>query len=271
MKASRAPGPPLRAVVAVSSRETRLRIGELLRRDRSAEVAGTPSPDELAGTLRQVKPDLLFVDRLGGGAVASAGVPAWPPLIFVAAEEREALLGFELGAADCLLEPLSEERFRSALVRAEAVRALARRASRLERLNQLARHLDLEGGHRLFLRSAGEIAVVRRSEVDWIEADGDYVKLHQAGRTHMVRATMTAFETRLDPDRFVRIHRSTIVNVDRIRKFRLSLAADPSVVLQDGTTLRLGRGYQGRLRELIGNMEDPFGGPVASTQVGARC
>jgi two-component system, LytTR family, response regulator len=270
MKPSRPPAPALRAVVAVSRRETRLRIGELLRRDRSAEVAVAGSPEELAATLRQDQPDLLFVDRLGCSAVGSAGVPMLPPLIFVAAEEREALLGFELGAADCLLEPIAEERFRGALVRADAARALARRAGLQERLDRLASRLELEAGNRLFLKSSGEISVVRRSDVDWIEADGDYVKLHQAGRTHMVRATMTAFETRLDPGRFVRIHRSTIVNVDRIRKLRLSLATDHTVVLQDGTTLRLSRGYHGRLRDMIGNMEDPFGDPAAPMPVRTR-
>ncbi len=270
MKASRPPAPALRAVVAVSRRETRLRIGELLLRDRSAEVVGAASPEELAATLRQVQPDLLFVDRHAGGAIGSAGVPALPAVIFVAAEGREALLGFELGAADCLLEPIAEEKFRGALVRADAARALLRRAGLQERLNRLTSRLDLDAGNRLFLRSSGEISVVRRSDVDWIEADGDYVKLHHAGRTHMVRATMTAFETRLDPGRFVRIHRSTIVNVDRIRKLRLSLATDHSVVLQDGTTLRLSRGYHGRFRNMIGNMEDLFGDPAAPMPVRTR-
>ncbi len=271
MKTSASPAVSLRAVVAVAKTETRLRLGELLGRERSAEVAGLASAEELNGTLRRLRPDLLFVDRPAAAALRLEGVPAAPALIFIACEERDALLGFEVGAADCLLEPVCEERFRVALVRADAVRVQARRASLQERLTRLACHLDLDLRSRLFLKSSGEISVLRTSEVDWIEADGDYVKLHQAGRTHMVRATMTAFETRLDPDRFVRIHRSTIVNVDRIRRIRLSLATDHCVVLQDGTMLRLSRGYHGRLRDLIGNLDDSARRPERGTQVGARC
>jgi two-component system LytT family response regulator len=264
MKASPFPASPLRAVVAVASEEARVRIGELLRRDRPADVAGAAAAEELPGLLRRLQPDLLFVDRGFSGAIGSALAPGEPAVIFVAAAEREALRGFELGAADCLLEPIGEERFRGALARADAMRARARRDSLQERLGRLAGQLELELRHRLFLRSSGEIAVVRRSEIDWIEADGDYVKLHQAGRTHMVRATMSAFEMKLDPGLFVRIHRSTIVNVDRIRRIRLSFARDHGVVLQDGTTLRLSRRYQGRLRALTGGREDPFADPAAA-------
>ena len=89
------------------------------------------------------------------------------------------------------------------------------------------------------------------SDLDWIEAEGDYMKFHVNGRSHLMRETMARLEARLDPARFIRIHRSTIVNIDRLRKLSPSFAGEYAVVLQDGTTLKLSRGYHERIETLL--------------------
>jgi two-component system LytT family response regulator len=104
---------------------------------------------------------------------------------------------------------------------------------------------------RILLRSGGEIYFVKAEDIDWIEADGDYMKFHAAGRVHMLRETMANLEERLDARRFIRIHRSTIVNIDRVKKLSPSFAGEYAVILHDGTKLRLSRGYHDRLQELM--------------------
>ncbi|HLP25641.1 MAG TPA: LytTR family DNA-binding domain-containing protein, partial [Acidobacteriota bacterium] len=104
---------------------------------------------------------------------------------------------------------------------------------------------------RILLRSGGEIYFVRAEDIDWIEAEGDYMKFHAAGRVHMLRETMANLEERLDSRRFIRIHRSTIVNIDRVKKLSPSFAGEYAVILHDGTKLRLSRGYHDRLQELM--------------------
>ena len=111
-----------------------------------------------------------------------------------------------------------------------------------------------EGGgltDRFLIKSSGEILFLKTEEIDWIEADGDYMRFHTAGKSHLLRETMARLEARLDPKRFVRIHRSTIVNIDRVRKLSPSFAGEYSVVLADGTKLRLSRGYHERMQEVL--------------------
>ncbi|MBI3886851.1 MAG: LytTR family transcriptional regulator, partial [Opitutae bacterium] len=104
---------------------------------------------------------------------------------------------------------------------------------------------------RILLKSGGEIFFLKADEIDWIEAEGDYMKFHAGGRTHLLRETMSRLEARLDPHRFIRIHRSTIVNIDRVKKLSPSFAGEYAVILHDGTKLKLSRGYHERLQELL--------------------
>jgi two-component system LytT family response regulator len=131
------------------------------------------------------------------------------------------------------------------------------------RLTQLLDYLQQNGertagpaksegaGDRILLKSSGEIFFLKADEIDWIEAEGDYMKFHVGGRSHLMRETMARLEARLDPDRFIRIHRSTIVNLDRLRKLSPSFAGEYAVVLHDGTKLKLSRGYHNRVAELM--------------------
>jgi two-component system LytT family response regulator len=110
---------------------------------------------------------------------------------------------------------------------------------------------DDPAGDRILLKSSGEIFFLKAEEIDWIEAEGDYMKFHVNGRAHLMRETMARLEARLDPKRFIRIHRSTIVNIDRLRKLSPSFAGEYAVVLHDGTKLKLSRGYHERIATLL--------------------
>ncbi|HYD82869.1 MAG TPA: LytTR family DNA-binding domain-containing protein, partial [Opitutus sp.] len=151
-----------------------------------------------------------------------------------------------------------DARFAAALERAKhAVRQ--RVAESMDaRLSQLLAYLETSGQaqpphgtDRILVKSSGEIFFLKAEEIDWIEAEGDYMKFHVAGRTHLMRETMARLEARLNPRQFIRIHRSTIVNVDRMRKLSPSFAGEYAVILQDGTKLKLSRGYHERIATLL--------------------
>lgn len=184
-----------------------------------------------------------------------------PAVIFVTAYDEHALRAFEVHAIDYLLKPCDDARFAAALARAKA-EARRREAdginARLVQLLELLRPgagaaapAAERPGERILVRSSGEILFLKPEEIDWIEAEGDYMKFHVAGRSHLMRETMARLEARLDPARFVRIHRSTIVNIDRVRKLSPSFAGEYAVILQDGTKLKLSRGYQERITAVL--------------------
>jgi len=178
-----------------------------------------------------------------------------PVVVFVTAYDEYALRAFEVNAVDYLLKPYDDARFSSALSRARELVMRKRNDAVDSKIERLIEHLEGEGRDRILLKSSGEIIFLKTCEIDWIEAEGDYVKFHTGGRTHLMRGTMASLEERLDPSRFIRIHRSTIVNSDRLRKLSPSFEGEYAVVLQDGTKLRLSRGYHDRIKALLGRVE----------------
>ena len=175
--------------------------------------------------------------------------------MFVTAYDEYAIRAFDVNAVDYLLKPYDDARFGTALDRARDLVRRKRNEAVDSKLNRLIEHIEAEGRDRILLKSSGEIIFLKTGEIDWVEAEGDYVKFHVAGRTHLMRGTMSSLEERLDPNRFIRIHRSTIVNSDRLRKLIPSFEGEYAVVLQDGTKLRLSRGYQDRIKALLGRVE----------------
>jgi two-component system LytT family response regulator len=184
-----------------------------------------------------------------------------PTVVFVTAYDEYALRAFEVHAVDYLLKPFDDARFGVALQRAKEEVRRRQTDTVNARLTQLLDYLQTAGagappaaepaGDRILLKSSGEIFFLKAEEIDWIEAEGDYMKFHVAGRAHLMRETMARLEARLDPKRFVRIHRSTIVNIDRLRKLSPSFAGEYVVVLHDGTKLKLSRGYHERIATLL--------------------
>jgi two-component system, LytTR family, response regulator len=154
-----------------------------------------------------------------------------PAVVFVTAYDRYALKAFEVEALDYLLKPFDDARFRRTLARAK------------EQVRRSAGKTD-----RIVVRSAGRVSFLRVAEIDWIEAADYYACLHVAGKSHLLRRKMTDLERELDPERFCRIHRSTIVNRDSVQELKLNAAGEYDVVLRDGTRLRMSRRYRDRLK-----------------------
>jgi two-component system LytT family response regulator len=252
---------PIRTLIADDEPLARRGVRLLLERDEGIEIVGEAAGGiEAADLILRLRPDLVFLDVQmvgcdGFEALKRVGPAVAPVVVFVTAYDEYALRAFEFNAVDYLLKPYDDTRFAAALERAREL--VIRRRSDIvdDRLTRLIEHIEAEGRDRILLKSSGEIIFLKTNEIDWIEAEGDYVKFHVAGRTHLMRGTMAALEERLDAARFIRIHRSTIVNADRLRKLSPSFEGEYAVVLQDGTKLRLSRGYQDRIRALLGRVE----------------
>lgn len=228
------------------------------------EVVGECSSGrEAVQAIRSLAPDVVFLDvqMPGGGGfdvVEQVGPEALPIVIFVTAWDQHAIRAFEASALDYLLKPIDDDRFDQALER-------ARRRITEQRQSAMGRRLSaafVEAGmalptnpqpiERFLVRQKDRVVVIPVEEVDWIEAAGDYVTLH-AGRMHYhLRETMSRMEQRLDPQRFARIHRSTIVNLARVRELQPHLGRDYVAILADGTRLRLSRGHRDHVERLFG-------------------
>jgi two-component system LytT family response regulator len=256
-----APSAPIRALIADDEPTARRGVRLLLEREPGVEVVGEAAGGvEAADLIRRLRPDLVFLDVQmvgcdGFETLLRVGQDLTPAVIFVTAYDEYALRAFEFNAVDYLLKPYDDARFAAALNRARELIVRKRGSEVDDRLNRLIEHLEGEERDRILLKSSGEIIFLKIGEIDWIEAEGDYVKFHVTGRTHLMRGTMASLETRLDPARFIRIHRSTIVNVDRLRKLSPSFEGEYAVVLHDGTKLRMSRGYQDRIKSVLGRVE----------------
>jgi len=256
-----APAPRIRTLIADDEPLARHGVRLLLERDSGIEIVGEASGGvEAAEQILRLRPDLVFLDVQmvgcdGFETLKRVGPDATPVVVFVTAYDEYALRAFEFNAVDYLLKPYDDARFAAALDRARDL-VLRKRVDAVDnRITRLIEHIEGEGRDRILLKSSGEIIFLKTSEIDWIEAEGDYVKFHVTGRTHLMRGTMSALEERLDPSRFIRIHRSTIVNADRLRKLSPSFEGEYAVVLHDGTKLRLSRGYHDRIKALLGRVE----------------
>jgi two-component system LytT family response regulator len=184
----------------------------------------------------------------GFGVVDAVGADAMPVVVFVTAHDEHALRAFEAQALDYVLKPIDDARLARALDRAER-RVAERRAGVPAGPAPGAPEPPIE---RFLVTRGTRVVVVPADTVDWIEADGDYVRLHAGRERHLLRETMGRLEARLDPSRFVRIHRSAILNVDRVAELRPLPNREYVVVLRDGTRLRLSRSYRDRLDARLG-------------------
>ena len=206
--------------------------------------------------IRSLGPDLVLLDvqmpELDGlDVVRAIGPDRMPAVVFVTAHDQHAVEAFEVHALDYVLKPIHRARFNGAIDR---VVSLIRSGSTVNRARPLAEALERlapPGSERLAIRSGDRVLYLRIADIDWIEAADDLVRLHVGKTVHEHRATMTQIEQRLPPSRFIRIHRSTIVNVDRIREFQPWFQGDWILVLADGTRLQSGKSYRKRVRELI--------------------
>ena len=238
----------------------RERIRTLLAADPDFEVVGESSDGRQAvASIAKLKPKLLFLDvqmpEMNGfevlEAIAGAEMPA---VIFVTAYDHYAVKAFQVHALDYLLKSFDRERFSQAVGRAKAEISKGREHGFDERLLALLEDLQEQRGkpERLVVRSGGRIFFLRVEEIDWIEAADNYVCLHVGRASHLLRSTLASIEERLDSRKFLRIHRSTIVNLDRVLELSPLFHGDYTVHLRDGTELLLSRGYREKLQEPLG-------------------
>ena len=269
--------PVIRAVIVDDEPLARRGIRARLERAGGyAVVAECASGREAIAAIREHSPSVVFLDIQmpgvdGFGVIDQIGADRMPVVIFVTAYDAHALRAFEAHAFDYLLKPIDDDRFAVMLDRARR-RVVEREESEVARrlaalMHDLRPALDAAAAgqsrraetaspvaqpNRIAIRDRDRVLFVDVSDVDWIGADGDYVRIHTGGKSHLVRDTMAAMEQRLDAAMFVRIHRSTIVNVSRIRELRPYSSREYAVILRDGTKLRLSRRYRDRLRGHFG-------------------
>ena len=241
----------------------------LLERQCGVEVIGEAGDgDSAIKMIREMKPSIVFLDIQMPGCSGLEVMRAFPReerpvVVFVTAYDAHALAAFKINAVDYLLKPFEDDRFFAALETAKHVWASRSHAGINAKVDAVIARLDETENSppetsrfddRIPVKSAGDIYFLRPAEIDWIEAEGDYMKFHVGGQTHLMRETMSRLEARLDPKHFVRIHRSTIVNLDQVRKLSPSFVGEYTVVLRDGTKLKLSRGYQDRLKTMLSGL-----------------
>lgn len=255
---------PLRALVVDDEPLARERLRTLLAEDREIDVVGECSDGGSAvEALRALEPDLVFLDVQmplldGFDVVREVGADAMPPVIFVTAYDEYAIRAFDVHALDYLLKPFDRSRFERALERAK--RHLATGGEGAAIAGQLRALLaEVRSGRaaadevdRLVIRSSGRITIIPADELDWVEAAGNYARLHAGDETHLMRETMTRLANRLPATHFVRVSRSAIVRVDRIRELKRLSHGEYTIVLRDGTRVKSSRGYADALEGLLG-------------------
>ncbi len=236
--------PPIRALVVDDESLARRNLTVLLRRDPDVEsVVESGSGLEAIEEIRRSRPDLVFLDvqmpECGGfDALELLGRDVPPTEIFVTAYDEYALRAFEAGALDYLLKPFDDARF---------ARALDRAKDKLARYGPLA----YQPAERLVVKSQGRVVFVNVADIDSIEAAGYYACLHVGGETHVIRRTLAELERDLGDARFIRIHRSIIVNLERIHGLELQNGGEYEVVLKSKVRLRLSRRFRRRLQDRL--------------------
>jgi two-component system LytT family response regulator len=249
----------IRTVVVDDEPVARERIVGLLNQEKDIEVVGEYSDGTQAvSAIQQQHPDLVFLDVQmpacdGFGVIQQLGPEQVPAVVFVTAYDEYALRAFEVHAIDYLLKPFGRDRFAQTLQHAREHLERRRAGDLGKRLMALVQDIKPEPQKldRLVVKSGGRVFFLRTQEIDWIEAAGNYVRLHVKGETYLFRETMNAMERRLEKAQFVRIHRSHLVNADRIREL-LPGNGEHVVVLRNGVRLTLSRGYRERLTAQTG-------------------
>jgi two-component system, LytTR family, response regulator len=246
----------IHAVVADDEVLARQKLRQLLRDDRDIEIVGESSTAlETIELVRAANPELLFLDiHMPGmdgfdvmGALAERKDVCLPRVIFTTAFDQYALRAFEVNAVDYLLKPFTAERLRAAVQRVRE--QTAARSSELSNGNSSSPTVNAFYTNRIIFKSRGRILFLPVSDIRWIGAEGNYVRLSTASETHLLRETMAHLEERLDPRGFLRVHRSFIVNLKYVKEVRKEVSGDSVVIMDSGHRVALGRSYRAVLNK----------------------
>jgi len=263
-------GSPLRVLIVDDEALARQRLEDLLAHEHGVEIVGTAENGEQAiAAIRRLNPDLVFLDvqmpgRSGLDVIRAIGVESMPATIFVTAYDQYALKAFDLAAVDYLVKPFDDERFEQALSRARRLVAL----EEVDRLSERLRALLGDQGdaraasppedahpnylERIAVEMRGQVKIVPVKQIDYIEASGPYAELHVGDKVYLVRERMQTLEERLDPAKFLRIHRSAIVRLDLVESLIRGAGGDYAVQLKGGVRLKVSRSRYEELAQLVG-------------------
>ena len=252
----------IRVLIVDDEPLARKRLRELLKDDQDIAVIGEcANGAETISATRELAPDLVFLDvqmpGIDGLAVSEAfDGKQGPMIIFVTAFEQYAVRAFDVEAIDYLLKPFDRARFTQALQRAKERLREKRRddvnrqiLGLLSEIKDKPQYLD-----RLVIKNNDRVFVLKTDEIDWIEAEGNYVRVHFGKQSSLLRETLTRLATQLDPRKFPRIHRSRLVNIDRIQELQPWSRRDWRIILRSGAELRLSRNYREQLSQLLGKL-----------------
>jgi len=254
---------PLRVLVVDDEPLARSGVAELAGRDPELDVVGECGDGAGAlAAIRSLRPDLVLLDvqmpELDGFELLRRLEPGErPAVVFITAYDHFAVRAFDVHAIDYLVKPFDDARFAEAVARAKAAIRHTRSGTLNDRLSGLLEQLaggTPAGGwlSRIVVKTGGRAVLVRVDEIDWIEAADYCVKLHVQGKVHVMRESLQALETRLDPARYFRVHRSAIVNLDRVTELSPFFRGEHVVLLRDGTKLKLSRGRRAELESRLG-------------------
>ena len=242
-----------------------------LRAHEEIELVGSCADGQTAvEAIRAHRPDLVFLDvqmpkRDGFGVLAELKPEERPVVIFATAYDQHAIRAFEFCAMDYLLKPYSDARFTAALERAKNEIQKTQTSHLRQRVEELLAHVrggeprpaeaapaaESDYSDRIILKADGALHFIKTREVIWIEAQGDFVRVQTNGKTQLVRETLQSMERKLDAAKFQRIHRSYLVNLEHVRKVELALYGDYTVLMSDGSKLRMSRNYRSKLKALV--------------------
>ena len=252
---------PIRVLVADDELPARQRLMDLLRRDEQiASVSEAADGQTTVEMIQRENPDLLFLDvqmpELDGLAVIDAiGAAEMPLTVFVTAFDQHAIRAFEANALDYLLKPFSDERFEATMCRAKArldERSMLDFGQRVMKMVSAAPQSPERRLDRLVVKSGGTTRFIRAIDIDWIEAAGVYVTLHVGGKELLYRAALNDLAEKLDPRRFVRVHRSALINIESILQLEPISHGEFEAVLKNGSRTRVSRTYRSQLEKRLG-------------------
>jgi two-component system LytT family response regulator len=271
----------IRALVVDDESLAREALLVMLNDDSEMEIIGEcRNGKEAVTVIRHQSPDIVFLDIQmpemdGFQVVEEVGATRMPVTIFVTAYDKYALRAFEAHALDYLLKPFDHDRFNTALQRAKTFVRQQKLGEISDSLFALLQDMKLKTGEslaatddkhpgsaaqkepidRVVIKSSGRIYFLKIEEIDWVGGAGDYLSLHSGNQTHLIRETMGNFQTKLDSQKFLRIHRSTIVNIERIKDIQPLFKGDYVITLTSGIRLKASRGYRRELQALLGKTQ----------------
>jgi len=249
----------IRTLIVDDEQLARERLLSLLEGDPDIEIIGEcSSGKEAIVAIKTESPDLVFLDVQmpegdGFDVLESIDFHTMPIVVFVTAYDQYAIRAFDVHALDYLLKPFDQARFEQALVRAKSEVVLRNNTNVNQKLLSMLEHIESHKKEldRILVKSSGKVFFLKFGEIDWVESAGNYVKLHIGSESHLLRETMSEMERKLGNEKFVRIHRTVIVNLDRIKELQPWFNGEYVVILNNGMKLTASRGYKKKLSEVF--------------------